>query len=76
MHQRLLVAKAANAADARRCVACQKVKLKICRIIDEISMTKIFGIGIYDKEDYKEILRISEDRDQMDLTWEDWKKSK
>lgn len=39
-------------------------------------MTKIFGIGIYDKEDYEETLRISEDRDQMDLTWEDWKKSK
>lgn len=30
------------------------------------------GIGIYRKKDYGEILRISEDRDNMDDTWEEF----
>lgn len=34
------------------------------------------GIGVYRKKDYQEIRRISEDRDNLDETWEDWKKSK
>lgn len=38
-------------------------------------MVKI-GIGQYRKEDYNEILSLSEDRENMDATWEDWKKSK
>lgn len=34
------------------------------------------GIGEYLKKDYKEILRISEDRDNMDESWKEWKASK
>lgn len=36
----------------------------------------LFGIGAYEKEDYEEILKISEDKDQMDETWEEWKSNK
>ena len=39
-------------------------------------MNAITGIGVYRKEDYPEILRLSEDRDNMDQTWEEWEKSK
>ena len=39
-------------------------------------METIYGIGVYRKEDYPEILRLSEDRDKLDQTWEDWKKNK
>jgi len=34
------------------------------------------GIGEYQKKDYQEILKISEDKDNMDKTWEEWKASK
>lgn len=34
------------------------------------------GIGTYTKEDYPEIKRISKDRDNLDETWEAWKKNK
>ncbi len=34
------------------------------------------GIGEYRKKDYKEILRVSEDRDNMDESWKEWKTSK
>lgn len=36
----------------------------------------LIGIGEYLKEDYEEILKISEDRDNLDHTWKDWKKNK
>jgi predicted DsbA family dithiol-disulfide isomerase len=31
------------------------------------------GIGVYRKQDYEEILKISEDKDNMEPTWEKWK---
>ena len=34
------------------------------------------GIGVYLKEDYQEILNLSEDRDNLDETWEAWKANK
>ena len=34
------------------------------------------GIGHYRKEDYLEILNISEDKEDMDPTWEIWNDSK
>ncbi len=34
------------------------------------------GIGIYRKEDYQEILKLSEDRHNMDLTWKEWNENK
>jgi hypothetical protein len=34
------------------------------------------GISTYLKEDYNEILQISEDRDNMDGTWDEWKVNK
>lgn len=37
---------------------------------------KKFGIGIYKKEDYQEILNISSDRETMNATWKEWKKNK
>jgi len=39
-------------------------------------MNKNIGIGEYRKEDYQEILSLSKDRDNLDATWEDWKKNK
>ena len=39
-------------------------------------MNTVFGIGHYLKEDYEEILNLSEDRENMDETWLEWKKSK
>jgi len=39
-------------------------------------MKVTMGIAIYEKSDYPEILNISDDRDSMDATWEEWKKSK
>jgi hypothetical protein len=36
----------------------------------------LIGIGVYKKEDYLEILRLSVDSEKMDETWESWKKSK
>lgn len=39
-------------------------------------METCFGIGIYRKEDYLEIFKLSEDQDRMDLTWEEWKINK
>lgn len=35
-----------------------------------------FGVGIYRKEDYQEILKLSGDRHKMDETWEGWKENK
>ena len=32
------------------------------------------GIGCFRKEDYDKILSISDDRDTMNETWEEWKK--
>lgn len=37
---------------------------------------EILGIGEYRKEDYPEILLISDDRDILDQTWEEWKNRK
>lgn len=39
-------------------------------------MTSNFAISEYRKEDYQEIYRLSEDRDNMDDNWEDWKANK
>ncbi len=39
-------------------------------------MNAIIGIGEYLKKDYPEILSISEDRDNMDDSWEKWKANK
>ena len=39
-------------------------------------MINVIGIGTYLKEDYDEILSISDDRDTLDQTWEDWKSNK
>lgn len=37
--------------------------------------TKI-GVSEYRKEDYKEILKLSEDRNEMEQTWKKWKANK
>jgi len=34
------------------------------------------GIGEYRKKDYQEILKLSEDRQDMNATWEAWKKKR
>lgn len=39
-------------------------------------MNTNIGVGEYRKEDYQEIYKLSEDKDNMDPTWEEWKKSK
>jgi len=39
-------------------------------------MESNIGIGEYRKEDYQEIYRLSEDKDNMEETWEDWKANK
>ena len=39
-------------------------------------MESNIGIGEYRKEDYQEILRISEDKENMEETWEEWKANK
>jgi len=39
-------------------------------------MSLNLGIGEYRKKDYQEILNISEDKDNMDETWEEWKANK
>jgi len=36
-------------------------------------MEKLIGLGKYTKEDYPIIYQMTEDRDKMDDTWEDWK---
>lgn len=36
----------------------------------------VVGIGVYSKREYQEVLSISEDKEGMDATWEEWKKSK
>ncbi|MEL6863185.1 MAG: hypothetical protein AAFP19_02145 [Bacteroidota bacterium] len=38
-------------------------------------MAARFGIGIYEKKDYAEILRLCEDSLSMDDTWEEWRQS-
>ena len=37
--------------------------------------SKILSISNYKKEDYPEIIRISEDGNDMFATWEEWDKS-
>lgn len=39
-------------------------------------MESNIGIGEYRKEDYQEIFILSEDKDNMEETWEDWKANK
>lgn len=39
-------------------------------------MESNIGIGVYKKEDYKEILKISVDKEKMNQTWNEWKKTK
>ncbi|MEL7222570.1 MAG: hypothetical protein AAGJ93_14705 [Bacteroidota bacterium] len=39
-------------------------------------MESIIGVGEYRKQDYQEILRLSDDRENMDETWEAWKANK
>ncbi len=34
------------------------------------------GIGIYKKEDFQEILKLSEDRADMEESWEEWAENK
>ncbi len=34
------------------------------------------GVAVYRKEDYQEILRLSEDSERMDQSWEEWSQSK
>jgi hypothetical protein len=34
------------------------------------------GVGEYRKMDYQEILNLSEDREDMEPTWEEWKANK
>lgn len=37
--------------------------------------SSVVGFSKYNKEDYPEILRMSEDADEMFDTWEEWKES-
>ena len=39
-------------------------------------MESNIGVGEYRKEDYQEIFRISEDKDNMEDTWKKWKTNK
>lgn len=39
-------------------------------------MNLIFGISEYRKEDYEEIYKLSEDKEDMEETWEEWKLNK
>lgn len=39
-------------------------------------MDSNIGVGDYRKEDYQEIYRLSEDKDNMEETWEEWKANK
>ncbi|MBX2891896.1 MAG: hypothetical protein KF734_13260 [Saprospiraceae bacterium] len=36
----------------------------------------IAGVATYSKAEYLELLALSDDRDQMDATWEEWTKNK
>jgi hypothetical protein len=38
--------------------------------------TTTIGVATYSKTEYPELLALSEDRDLMDATWEEWTKSK
>jgi len=39
-------------------------------------MNSLLGMAVYDNEDYKEILNISDDKPVMNETWETWKRKK